>query len=163
MRALSPTASWLASRVRETRGVALVEFALVAPLLFLVLFGVLDFGKAFNHWIDETQLASEGARLAAVNSAKTASCSGGNSLQCYIKQQADTSQLQGDAQVCISFPAGTSNPGDPVRVTVTEQYVWLPLIGNALGATSVTLNGAATMRLETTSGQTFNYSAGCTT
>ena len=51
----------------EERGVALVEFALVAPILLVILLAVLDFGKAFNYWIDETQLASAGARWAVVN------------------------------------------------------------------------------------------------
>ena len=41
-------------------GVALVEFALVLPLLLVILFGMLDFGKAFNYWIDTTHLANSG-------------------------------------------------------------------------------------------------------
>ena len=48
-------------------GQALPEFALVLPLLLVLLFGMLDFGKAFNYWIDTTQITSEGARYAAVN------------------------------------------------------------------------------------------------
>jgi Flp pilus assembly protein TadG len=48
-------------------GAVLVEFVLVLPLLLVLLFGMLDFGKAFNYWIDETHLANEGARFAAVN------------------------------------------------------------------------------------------------
>jgi hypothetical protein len=53
--------------VADSRGTALVEMALVLPLLLLLLFGMIDFGKAFNEWIDETHLANEGARLAAVS------------------------------------------------------------------------------------------------
>ena len=48
---------------RDESGAALVEFALVLPLLLLLLFGLLDFGKAFNYWIDETHLANAGARF----------------------------------------------------------------------------------------------------
>ena len=40
----------------EERGVALVEFALVAPILLVLLFGMLDFGRVFNYWIDATHL-----------------------------------------------------------------------------------------------------------
>ena len=43
-----------------------MEFALVLPLLLLILIGMLDFGKIFNYWIDETHLANEGARYAVV-------------------------------------------------------------------------------------------------
>src|SRR5207302_353095 len=53
--------------IHEERAVALTEFALVAPLLFIVLFALIDFGKAINYWNDETQLAAQGARIAAVN------------------------------------------------------------------------------------------------
>ena len=49
----------------EERGVALVEFALVAPILLVLLFGMLDFGRVFNYWIDATHLANEGAGVGA--------------------------------------------------------------------------------------------------
>jgi hypothetical protein len=45
----------------------LVELALVLPLLLVVLLGMADFGKAMTEWIDQTHLAAEGARLAAVS------------------------------------------------------------------------------------------------
>jgi Flp pilus assembly protein TadG len=47
---------------RNEAGAALVEFVLVLPLLLVLLLGMLDLGKAFNYWIDETHLAHEGAR-----------------------------------------------------------------------------------------------------
>jgi len=55
------------THLADSRGAALVELALVLPLLLVVVFGMLDFGKAFNEWIDETHLANDGARLAAVS------------------------------------------------------------------------------------------------
>ena len=150
----------------------MVEFALVAPLLFVLLFGMIDFGKAFHTWIDETQLAAEGARLAAVNFSPPS-----GTLQSYIRQQADTSELRngggslaGPATVCISFPTGTSNNGDPVTITVKSVYNWMPLLtrplpfpfgGNRiLSAGSVTVSGSATMRLERAAGAPLNYSSG---
>src|SRR5262245_66665975 len=79
-------------RLREAaseRGQAMVEFALVAPLLFVLLFGMLDFGKAFNYWNVEQQMANEGARMAAVNA--TGTCPGASTattLPNYIRCQA---------------------------------------------------------------------------
>jgi Flp pilus assembly protein TadG len=151
-------------RARSEDGVALVEFALVLPVLALLLFGMLDFGKAFNYWIDETHLANEGARFAAVNKNPASS---GTTLQEYIREQATTPELRdgGTAsvtsplQVCIEFPAGTSNVGDPVKVTVETNYQWLGVItGEIPGLTAATIRGQATMRLEV---QPTNYSAGC--
>jgi len=147
-------------------GQALVEFALVIPLLLLVLFAVLDFAKAFNYWIDETHLANEAARWAVVNNNP-----GGGSLQQWILSQADTGELRNggssavptQAQVCISFPTnsqtGTSGQvGDPVRVSVTVGYHWLPFLSGSLGSPSIDVSSTATMRLEALP---TNYAAGC--
>jgi hypothetical protein len=155
----------------DERGAAVVEFALVVPILLVLLMGMLDFGKAFNYWIDETQLASSGARWAVVN-ASPGQCLDGTtatSLQSYIQCQADTKELRlggtnsvsSPARVCISFPpvAGHSSPlvGDPVRVSVSVAYKWLPIIGQKLSAASTNLKGESTMRLEAPP----TYSAGC--
>ena len=48
------------------RGSAAVEFALLLPVLLLLIFGVIDFGRALNAQITLTQAAREGARLAAL-------------------------------------------------------------------------------------------------
>lgn len=51
------------------RGAAAVEFALLLPLLLLLVFGIIDFGRALNAQITLTQAAREGARLAALGDA----------------------------------------------------------------------------------------------
>jgi Flp pilus assembly protein TadG len=139
-----------------------VEFALILPVLALLLFGMLDFGKAFNYWIDETHLANEGARFAVVNK----NPAGSGSLQQYIRNQVTsnelrnggTSSVSGPVQVCIAFPNGTSNVGDPVRVTLTATYRWLGVLAARMSVTQTTISGSSTMRLEA---QPTNYSAGC--
>jgi Flp pilus assembly pilin Flp len=150
-------------RATDERGAALVEFALVLPLLLILLLGMLEFGKVFNYWIDTTHLANEGARWAVVNRNP-----GAGTLQEYIKGQANTIELRdggtpsipaGDAaEVCISFPLGSSNVGDPVQVTVSATYHWLPFVGDRIGAAAVTISGSATMRLEA---PPTNYGEGC--
>jgi Flp pilus assembly protein TadG len=147
-------------------GQALVEFALVIPILLLVLFAVLDFAKAFNYWIDETHLANETARWAVVNTNP-----GSGSLQQWALSQADTGELRNGgtagvptaAQVCISFPTnsqtGTSGlVGDPVKVSVTVGYHWLPFLSGSLGSPNISVGSTATMRLEALP---TTYSAGC--
>ena len=156
----------------DERGAALVEFALVVPILLVLLMAMLDFGKAFNYWIDETQLASSGARWAVVN-AGPGQCPDGTtatSLVSYIQCQADTKELRSGgtnsvanpAKVCISFPpvAGHSAPlvGDPVRVTVSVSYKWLPIIGQRISRVATTIKGESTMRLEAPP----TYTASCT-
>jgi Flp pilus assembly protein TadG len=143
-------------------GVALVEFTLILPILLLLLLGMLDFGKAFNYWIDGTHLSHEGARWAAVDK----NPGPGGSLQDSIRQRADTPELRDGGspsvasplQVCISFPEGTSKVGDPVRVTVTTTYNFLGFLGQRTGITQKTISSDSTMRIERPPS---NYSAGC--
>jgi Flp pilus assembly protein TadG len=156
-------------RARSEDGLALVEFALLLPVLALLLFGMLDFGKAFNYWIDETHLANEGARFAAVNRNPGGS---GMTLQQFIREQATTAELKNGGtssvgsplQVCVAFPSGTSNVGDPVKVTVQTTYTWLGFIAGRIGLNQTTIRGQATMRLEAapTNYQVANNIGSCT-
>jgi Flp pilus assembly protein TadG len=155
-------ASRAGAKARGDEGVALVEFALLLPVFVLLVFGMLDFGKAFNYWIDETHLANEGARWAVVN--KNPGSSG--TLQEYIRSKATTGELRdgGTAsvpnplQVCIEFPAGSSDVGDPVKVTLTSTYRWLGVIAQRISVTETPITGSATMRIEA---KPTNYGAGC--
>jgi TadE-like protein len=150
----------LLRRLRDERATALVEFALVAPLLFLVVFGMIDFGKAFNYWLDENHLAAQGARLAAVNNTSpSGTCLDGSlppgpPLLGYIKCNADSSELRQNATVCVSFPDGNTNSTHPVKITVSTNYTWLPIIGSVFGAATTSITGDATMRLEANSSLT---------
>ncbi len=48
------------------RGAVAIEFALVLPLLFALLLGIIDFGFVFNGKISVTNAAAEGARVLAL-------------------------------------------------------------------------------------------------
>ena len=54
-----------ANRFRQ-RGAAAVEFALVASLLFTLLFGVMEMGRVLFYWNTATEATRLGARLAVV-------------------------------------------------------------------------------------------------
>lgn len=57
------------------RGAALVEFALISPLLFLILAGIIDFSMVFNNYQAVRQGVREGARQGAVlNWGSSTSC-----------------------------------------------------------------------------------------
>ncbi len=136
---------------RREEGAVLVEFAFVAPVFLLIVVGMLQLGIILNAKIDETHLASSGARYAAVNQNPNPD----GSLQEYIRARADTAGMREAAQVCVEFlegETGTSGqPGDPVKVTMSYAYDLIPLVGNSLDPSlaSVTVVGDATMRLET--------------
>jgi hypothetical protein len=52
--------------VPDDRGAAAVELALVLPVLLLILFGIIDFGRMLNTQITLTEAAREGARATAL-------------------------------------------------------------------------------------------------
>ena len=165
-------------RARDERGTALAELAIVMPLLLVLILGMLDFGKAFHEWIDQTHVANEGARLAAVNYCPdptaadgcgwgTTACPVTDRTQCiawFVANQLDTKELrppgratssyapqQNPAQACVRYPNGAATQvGDPVEVAVTVRYQWLRYITGrfALPNGHTDIHGKATMRLE---------------
>jgi len=56
------------------RGQALVEFALVAPMFFLLLFGIIEAGRFIFYYETLNNATREGARYAIVNGANTIGC-----------------------------------------------------------------------------------------
>jgi Flp pilus assembly protein TadG len=59
-------------RIARQEGVAAVEFAIILPVLALMLFGVLEFGRVWSQYQVYQGAAREGARCAAV--ASTSEC-----------------------------------------------------------------------------------------
>ena len=59
--------SFLRASARNERGQALVEFAIVLPMLLLLLLGIVDFARAWNVYEVLTDAAREGARIAVVD------------------------------------------------------------------------------------------------
>ncbi len=49
----------------ERRGAAIVEFAVIAPLLFFLIFGMIEFGRVIMVMQVMTNATREGARLGA--------------------------------------------------------------------------------------------------
>jgi Flp pilus assembly protein TadG len=139
-------------RLRNERGQAAVEFALVIPFLCLIIIAILHFGKVMNYWLDLNQVAAEGARKAAVNTFASDS-----DADTYLRDRLETTELRSGgttsipaaATINVCAPEGIG-VGDPVTVQVSVPYA-LPFIG-----ATVTLRGSATMRLE----QALDYTPG---
>ena len=53
--------------IRNENGQTMVEFALVLPVLAVLLFGIIQFGTAFNNYVSLTDAVRAGARVAAVS------------------------------------------------------------------------------------------------
>lgn len=142
-------------------GQATIEFALIlVPLLILVV-GIIQFGIGLNFWLDEQRIANQGARFAVVNSwpgcprsepvpLAGANCTGTNTLQAYLGQQAISKGLKGSVSVDVCYPddgdptTTVGTVGTPVRVTLDAPYAFRAIM--KLG--TLNLRGRATMRLE---------------
>jgi Flp pilus assembly protein TadG len=140
----------LKDRVRAERGTALVEMAIVLPILLLLIMGIFYFSLFMNYSDNATHLASEAARFAAVNS--NPGSAAGQSLDQYVLSQAPggltsaNSDVTSPAQVYIYFPSGSSgNAGDAVRACVTATVQFMPIFGSL---TSARITQTATMRME---------------
>lgn len=59
-------------RTSKERGAVAVEFALLAPVLILMLFGIVEFGRAYNAQVSLTNAAREGVRVVAITQSQSA-------------------------------------------------------------------------------------------
>ena len=125
------------------RGQSSVELALLLPVILLLMFGVLEFGRVFNAWIVVTQASREGARIGATQCATNAAC-GGN-VEVWV-----TNSLGGldPANMTWDMTPGPYSAGGTLEVTVDyDVAITTPVISNLVG-NSLTVHGATSMRLE---------------
>jgi TadE-like protein len=54
---------------RGQRSQAIVEFSIIAPILLLLIFGIIDFGRVIYTYVTLNQAVNEGARAAVIASA----------------------------------------------------------------------------------------------
>lgn len=102
--------------MRSERGQTMVEFALVAPVLLLVLFGVIQFGILYRDYVTITDAARVGARTAAVSRHQADPVA---TTLAKVRAAADDLD-QADLQVAVS--ASGWNPGDDVTVQASYPY-----------------------------------------
>ena len=110
-------------RRRSLRAQDLIEFALIFPVLMLLLFGIIDFGRIFHVLIAISNAAREGARYGVIYGINR---SGGvytineSVIDAAAIQEAGNFNLRLTAdQVTPSCPS-TCGEGLPLRVVVTD-------------------------------------------
>lgn len=128
-RPIRPAAQALAGQA----GQGLVEFALLLPVLLLILLGAIDLGRAFNAYVTITNASREGARYGASQPTNT------SGIQAHVIQEAALSGVTittTDITIdCAAFGTtsfssancSTINKGDQIRVTVTNNFQFLSL------------------------------------
>ena len=145
---LSPTANKLDRPCRLFRkkrlAAAAVEFAVVAPVFLLLVFGMIEYGRMVMVYQILTNASREGARAAVLDGATTSSVT--TSVNGFL-----TDAFISGATVTINpNPPSSAHNGDPVTVTVSipfSQVSWLP---SPMYLGSQTLTSVTAMRRETT-------------
>jgi hypothetical protein len=162
-------------RQHGEQGAALVEFALILPLVLMLAFGMVTAGLTYNHKIDLTHAAREGARYGAT--LPRDQCVGspnpcGTSTWAQVVQSVVAQRSLGDvaaADVCVAlvtgnpgstatglyvnssradhlcFDDGNGDPGDRVQVSVRRTS---DRINGILFSFPVTLSSQATAKFE---------------
>jgi Flp pilus assembly protein TadG len=128
------------SQLPRTNGQAFVEFAIVLPVLVLLVMGIAQFGLAFHNYLSITDATRVGARAAAVKRTAGACAAATTAIQNTVsaKQWSEIS-----TRITCTTPDGTDT-GDPVKVAVDYPYS----IGLPGFSASGDLTASATERLE---------------
>jgi Flp pilus assembly protein TadG len=109
----------------------MTEFALVLPVLALILFAVLQFGIVFNNYVTLTDAARAGARRAAVSREDP---NRDAAVIAAVKESASDLDL---AQLSVPPPSSTWDAGSDVTVTASYPYS-ISLMGIVVKSGSLT-------------------------
>lgn len=103
---------WRTSSQRDREaGASVVEFALVVPVLFMLVFGIIEFGAAMAQKATVASAAREGARFGSVNLYASATGSPRDCADVVAKARANASTLaMTPDQVAVTVKRGSS-PG----------------------------------------------------
>jgi Flp pilus assembly protein TadG len=123
-------------RLAGDRGAAAVEFALVVPVLLLLIFGVAEFGRAYNIQTTLSGAAREGARTMALENDV------GAATAATVAAARPLDLSSGEISVSPgSCPTSGTTSADTIRVTVSYQMTFLT---NLFGG-SLRLSGSGVM------------------
>lgn len=131
-------------RFKSEKGQAMVEFALILPILLLIICGIIDFGWMFYNQLSLDNACREGARYSVVNSDIATT-----QIEQHIKNTFKGPNAD-DLEISIVF-SNQSNPADGyVNVTLVKDVVVLtPVLSMIVRGTTKTLVSTVIMKVET--------------
>ena len=133
--------------IRQKKGQALVEFAVVLPLLFLLVISVFEFGRIYQAKIIVTEAAREGARrgIITTNNAEVQAAVWATSAPLGTTQT--TVPVTIDRSKTVPPTGANTQPSVIVTATYNVQLV-TPLLKPFFPTNVVTVTGRAQMRTE---------------
>jgi Flp pilus assembly protein TadG len=124
-------------RQPSERGAAAVEFALIFPILVVLVLGIVEFGRAYNVQTTLSGAARQGARVMALQNNSTAA-------KTAVKAAA-TGLTITDTQISITPTACPTTTTDPTATTTVTIRYPLTFFSKLFGS-SITLTGTGVMR-----------------
>ena len=139
-------------RFSSQRGQALLETALVLPLVLLVATSIFEFGRAYQTWQVLTNASREAARIAVLPGTTDLD------IQTRVQQYLTAGQLAGTASVAVdrtrTISIGLGTAGS-TRITVSYPFNFIVLnpvarlvVGNSSLGAALTMSAQAEMRNE---------------
>ena len=119
-------------------GQAVVELALMLPILILILVGILDLGRIFEAQVTITNAAREGARWAIDHPSDSSG----------ISSHVSAEATAGGFSPVITNPGGLGgSSGSPITVTVTYSFTMLTTNIFA-GVSTIPIQSSAVMQIK---------------
>ena len=127
-------------KLRSEKGQSMVEFALIMPVLLLIVVGIIEFGLMFSGYLALTNASREAVRYISL---------GGDDASAIQRAKDVSMNLDSNKMTVLINPSGANRErGDSVKVTIKYQYKFLtPFIGIIFGNT-LDLEADAVMRVE---------------
>ena len=140
----------LAGLCRHERGQALVELAVITPILLLLIAGIIEAGRAFYTYVQLANASREGGRYGMLSptDASGITSSVGRELPSWITgaTTAATCAAAGTNTFATCNTSTNARSGDQLKVTVNYNYTPIMPFLNGIGSfTAVTMSTSAIM------------------
>lgn len=149
--------SRMGSLRRSSAGQSIAEFALVVPILLLLVFGIVEFGLIVKSWQVVTDAAREGARVAVVGNTPGVVADSTDAINT-VRNALNRGGLTGSSATVSIAATGTTGGawtgaqrGDTARVTINYPHSMImfgPLISSMTGYSTIPIRTSITMRKE---------------
>jgi len=128
---------------RKQRGAAEVEFAVVAPVFVLLLFGMIEYGRMVMVQQMLTNATREGARRAVLDGTTT------NDVRTTVKDYLSSGGITvSDSDITVSPDPTTASSGDAITVSLQIPFSSVSWLPSPMFLGSTNMNAASVMRRE---------------
>lgn len=124
--------------MKSQKGSAIVEMALVLPILIVLVFGIIDFGRVFHAYLTIDHAGREAARMASVREFGQVTTTAVNKSGGMITA----------SHVSVSYDDASQKRGSNVTVTINYPITFLTPVIQPFFKDGFTLTDTTTMRIE---------------